>query len=152
VSYHTSVKQRGLNKIKSLNLKFKPYNLVCTTQSCKDFIQASKTHSELLFRHCSCYSDTRGVTVSTKLCTSSTFHPKRMDNQRSPIRSSQFISAVLRVTSRGCGSASYHGQNSTSIHHTRRHCGRCRLRWYMAAHHLSCFHIRQGATRVVAVE
>jgi hypothetical protein len=44
-------------------LKFKPYNLLCTAQSCKDFIQASKTHSKLLFRHCSCYSDTRGVTA-----------------------------------------------------------------------------------------
>jgi hypothetical protein len=30
-------------------------------QTCKDFIQASEIHSELLFRHCRCYSDTRGV-------------------------------------------------------------------------------------------
>jgi hypothetical protein len=44
-------------------LKFKPYTLLCTTQSCKDFIQTSKICSELLFRHCSCYSDTRGVTI-----------------------------------------------------------------------------------------
>jgi hypothetical protein len=29
----------------------------------KDFIQAFKTRSELLFRHCSYYSDTRGVTA-----------------------------------------------------------------------------------------
>jgi hypothetical protein len=32
-------------------------------QTRKDFIQASEIHSELLFRHCSCYSDTRGVTI-----------------------------------------------------------------------------------------
>jgi hypothetical protein len=44
-------------------LKFKPYNILCTNQTCKDFIQSSKTRSELLFRHCSCYSDTRGVTA-----------------------------------------------------------------------------------------
>jgi hypothetical protein len=31
-------------------------------QTCEDFIQASKIHSELLFSHCSFYSDTRGVT------------------------------------------------------------------------------------------
>jgi hypothetical protein len=43
---------------------FKPYNHLCTTQSCKDFIQASKTRSEVLFKHCSCYSSTRGVTSS----------------------------------------------------------------------------------------
>jgi hypothetical protein len=45
----------------SLNLKFKSYNTSCMGQTCKDFIQASEIHSELLFRHCSCYSDTRGV-------------------------------------------------------------------------------------------
>jgi hypothetical protein len=51
-------------KIKnSLNLKFKPYNISWMGQTRKDFIQASKIHSELLFRHCSCYSDTRGVTT-----------------------------------------------------------------------------------------
>jgi predicted SprT family Zn-dependent metalloprotease len=43
-------------------LKFKPYDLLCTTQSCKDMIHASKIGSELLFRHYSYYSDTRGVT------------------------------------------------------------------------------------------
>jgi hypothetical protein len=42
-------------------LKFKPYNILCTNQKCRDFIQAFKILSELLFRHCSCYSDTRGV-------------------------------------------------------------------------------------------
>jgi hypothetical protein len=42
-------------------LKFKPFNISYTGQTCKDFIQASKIHSELLFRDCSCYSDTRGV-------------------------------------------------------------------------------------------
>jgi hypothetical protein len=42
-------------------LNFKPYNISCTTQTCKDFIQASKIHNELSFRHCSSYSDTRGV-------------------------------------------------------------------------------------------
>jgi hypothetical protein len=51
-------------KIKnSLNLKFKPYNISWTGQTRKDFIQASEIHSELLFRHCSCYSDTGGVTT-----------------------------------------------------------------------------------------
>jgi hypothetical protein len=51
-------------KIKnSLNLKFKPYNISWTGQTRKDFIQASEIHSELLFRHYSCYSDTRGVTA-----------------------------------------------------------------------------------------
>jgi hypothetical protein len=48
----------------SLNLKFKPYNISCTGQTHKDLIQASEIHSELLFRHYSCYSDTRGVTFS----------------------------------------------------------------------------------------
>jgi hypothetical protein len=46
----------------SLNLKFKPYNISCTVQTHRDSIQASEIHSELLFRHCSCYSDTIGVT------------------------------------------------------------------------------------------
>jgi hypothetical protein len=45
----------------SLNLKFKPYNISCTSQTRKDSIQAFKTCSELLFRHYNCYSDTRGV-------------------------------------------------------------------------------------------
>jgi hypothetical protein len=64
LSYNTSVKRRGFNKIKSrsLNSKFKPYNILCPNQTCKDFIQASKIPSKLLFKHCSCYSDTRGVT------------------------------------------------------------------------------------------
>jgi hypothetical protein len=43
--------------------KFKPYNISCTGQTHKDFIQASKIRSEVLFRHCSCYSDTRCVTT-----------------------------------------------------------------------------------------
>jgi hypothetical protein len=47
----------------SLNLKFKSYNTSCMGQTRKDFIQASKIHSELLFRHYSYYSDTRGVTT-----------------------------------------------------------------------------------------
>jgi hypothetical protein len=34
-------------------------------QTRKDFIQASEIHSELLFMHCSCYSKTRSVTVSS---------------------------------------------------------------------------------------
>jgi hypothetical protein len=46
----------------SLNLKFKPYNISCIVQTRLDFIQASEIYSELLFRYCSCYSDTRGVT------------------------------------------------------------------------------------------
>jgi hypothetical protein len=40
----------GLNKRKSLNLKFKPYNISNTNQTCTDFIQASEIHSELLFK------------------------------------------------------------------------------------------------------
>jgi hypothetical protein len=44
-------------------LKFKPYNILFTTQTCKDFIQASKIQSKSLFKHCSCYSDIRGVTA-----------------------------------------------------------------------------------------
>jgi hypothetical protein len=44
-------------------LKFKPYNIYNTNQTCKDFIQASKIHSKLLFKHCRCYRDTRGVTA-----------------------------------------------------------------------------------------
>jgi hypothetical protein len=40
---------------------------LCTNQTCKDFIQASKIYSEFLFRHCSCYSDTRGVTEAILL-------------------------------------------------------------------------------------
>jgi hypothetical protein len=47
----------------SLNLKFKSYNTSCMGQTRKDFIQDSKIHSELLFRHYSYYSDTRGVTA-----------------------------------------------------------------------------------------
>jgi hypothetical protein len=58
----------------NLNLKFNPYNIQYTNQTCKDFTQASKIHSELLFKHCSLccrgtiehcssYSDTRGVTT-----------------------------------------------------------------------------------------
>jgi hypothetical protein len=35
--------------------------LVIQTKPYKDFIQASKLHSELLFKHCSCYSDARGA-------------------------------------------------------------------------------------------
>jgi hypothetical protein len=42
-------------------LRFKPYKILCTNQTCKDFIQG-----ELLFRHCICYSDARGVTLSGK--------------------------------------------------------------------------------------
>jgi hypothetical protein len=47
-----------------MNLKFKRYNILCTNQTFKDFIQASIILSELLFKHCSCYSDIRGVTAS----------------------------------------------------------------------------------------
>jgi hypothetical protein len=53
-------------KEKSLNLKFKPHNIYNTNQTCKDFIQASGIHSEWLFKHCSCYNGTRGVTLSTQ--------------------------------------------------------------------------------------
>jgi hypothetical protein len=37
--------------------------LIIQTKSNKDFIQASKLQSETLFKHCSYYSDTRGVTA-----------------------------------------------------------------------------------------
>jgi hypothetical protein len=54
-------------KIKnSLSLKFKPYNISWTGQTRKDFIHASEIHSELLFRHSSCYSDT-GVSQPSPL-------------------------------------------------------------------------------------
>jgi hypothetical protein len=52
----------GLKKEKSLNLKFKPYGIYKANQICKDFIQDSEIHSELQFKQCSCYSDTRGAT------------------------------------------------------------------------------------------
>jgi hypothetical protein len=48
--------------INSLNLKFKTYNISWMGQTRKDFIQASKIYSELLYMHCSCYSNTRGIT------------------------------------------------------------------------------------------
>jgi hypothetical protein len=35
---------------------------LCRTQSCKDFVQASKIHSELPFSHCSYYCNTRSDT------------------------------------------------------------------------------------------
>jgi hypothetical protein len=64
ISYNISVKMLGLNKKeKSLNLKLNPYNTYNTNKPCKDFIQASKIYSELLFKHCSCYSDSRGLTT-----------------------------------------------------------------------------------------
>jgi hypothetical protein len=54
-------------------------------QTRKDFIQASEIHSELLFRHCSCYSDTRGVRDEL-LMNPIKFHvddPSRLINDRS---------------------------------------------------------------------
>jgi hypothetical protein len=42
-------------------LKFKQYNIYHKNKSYKDFIQASEIYSELPFKHCSYYSDTRGV-------------------------------------------------------------------------------------------
>jgi hypothetical protein len=47
-----------------LNLKFQSPNIYNTNQTCKDFIQASKIHSELLFKYCSCYNDNGGVTYT----------------------------------------------------------------------------------------
>jgi hypothetical protein len=44
-------------------LKLKLPNTQDTNQKCKDFIHAFEIHSEVLFEHCSCYSDTRGVTT-----------------------------------------------------------------------------------------
>jgi hypothetical protein len=69
----------------SLNLKFKPYDISWMGQTRKDFIQASEIHSELLFRHCSCYSDTRGVRDEL-LMNPIKFHvddPSRLINDRS---------------------------------------------------------------------
>jgi hypothetical protein len=63
VGYHTSVKQRGLNKIKEFEFKVQTIQPFMYKLICKYFIQASKLSSELLFRHCSCYNDTRGATV-----------------------------------------------------------------------------------------
>jgi hypothetical protein len=64
LSYNTSAKQRGLNKIIEFEFEIQTYNILCTNQTCKDFIQASKIPCELLFRQCSCYSGTRGVTTA----------------------------------------------------------------------------------------
>jgi hypothetical protein len=48
LSYNTSAKKAWFEyKEKSLNLKFKPYNIYNTNQTYKDFIQASKIPSEL---------------------------------------------------------------------------------------------------------
>jgi hypothetical protein len=63
VSYQTSAKRRGLNKIKEFEFEVQTVQPFMYNPVLKDFIQASKTRSELLFRHCSCYSDTRGVTI-----------------------------------------------------------------------------------------
>jgi hypothetical protein len=49
-------------KEKSFNLKFKPHNIYNTNQTCKDFIQAFKIHSELLFKH---YDNTSVTVVAT---------------------------------------------------------------------------------------
>jgi uncharacterized protein YcfL len=51
----------------SLNLEFKPYNISCMVETRRDSIQASKIHSELMFRYYSYYNDTRGVTTSPRL-------------------------------------------------------------------------------------
>jgi hypothetical protein len=58
----------------SLNLKFKPYNILCTVQTHRDSIQASEIHSELQLRYCSCYSDTRGITSVFSLHLRISFH------------------------------------------------------------------------------
>jgi hypothetical protein len=48
LSYNTSAKKAWFEyKEKSLNLKFKPYNIYNTNQTYKDFIQASEIPSEL---------------------------------------------------------------------------------------------------------
>jgi hypothetical protein len=43
-------------------LKFNSYNTHNTNQTCKDFIQASEIHSELLFQHYNCFNNTSSVT------------------------------------------------------------------------------------------
>jgi hypothetical protein len=58
----------------SLNLKLNPFNISCTGQIRKDFIQAFELHSELLLGHCSYYSDTRGVTLWYHLMVPSNGH------------------------------------------------------------------------------
>jgi hypothetical protein len=67
VSYHTSAKQLGLNKIKEFEFEVQTVQPFMYKPTCKDFIQASKLPSELLFRHYTCYSDTRGVTYTSTI-------------------------------------------------------------------------------------
>jgi hypothetical protein len=57
----------SLKNKNSLSLKFKPYNISCLVETRRDSIQTFEIHSELLFRYCSCYSDTRGVTWAVAL-------------------------------------------------------------------------------------
>jgi hypothetical protein len=46
-----------------LDLKIeKEFEFEIQTKTHLDFIQASMLHSEVLFKYCSCHSDTRGVT------------------------------------------------------------------------------------------
>jgi hypothetical protein len=50
----------GLNKRKEFGFEIQTLQYLIN-KSCKNFIQAFEIHSELLFKHCSCYSDARGV-------------------------------------------------------------------------------------------
>jgi hypothetical protein len=63
VSYHTSAKRHGLTKIKDIEFEVQTLQPSMYNPILQGFLQASKISSELLFRHCGCYSDTRGVTV-----------------------------------------------------------------------------------------
>jgi hypothetical protein len=62
LSYKTSAKRLGSNKRKEFEFEIQTLQYLIYKQTCKDFIQASEIHSELLFKECSCYNDTRGVT------------------------------------------------------------------------------------------
>jgi hypothetical protein len=52
-----------LNKIKEFEFEIQTLQYLIYKPTRKDFIQACKIHSELLFKHCSSYSDTMGVTA-----------------------------------------------------------------------------------------
>jgi hypothetical protein len=65
-------------------LKFKPYNIYNTNQTCKDFIQASKIYTELLFKHYSYYSGDRGVTPEPSQVERRGPEPWNMWQHRSP--------------------------------------------------------------------
>jgi hypothetical protein len=68
-------------KEKSLNFEIQTSQHYNTNQTCKDFIQASEIHHVLQIKHCSCYSDTRGVTIIAEHRGSS-FVPHRSEDRQ----------------------------------------------------------------------